>query len=88
MQDCLAGFLQYLMKSSQQMCWVWMYRPKCYLQLISVVQAICLGRVFGALIVTILSLILPKYTDAWLLYFGLFFVFLVIFSPRGFYRLS
>ncbi len=42
------------------------------------------GPVFGALIVTILSLILPKYTDAWLLYFGLFFVFLVIFSPRGF----
>lgn len=41
------------------------------------------GPVIGAILVTFLQSALSSYTQAWLLYFGLFFVIMVMFSPGG-----
>jgi len=41
------------------------------------------GPVLGAIIVTYLSVELSDITDAWMLYFGLMFVFMVMFAPGG-----
>ena len=41
------------------------------------------GPVLGAALVTFLQSALSSYTQAWLLYFGLFFVVMVMFAPGG-----
>jgi len=41
------------------------------------------GPVIGAVLVTFLQSALSSYTQAWLLYFGLFFVVMVMFAPGG-----
>ena len=41
------------------------------------------GPVIGAVLVTFLQSALSAYTKAWLLYFGLFFVMMVLFAPGG-----
>lgn len=41
------------------------------------------GPVIGAMLVTFLQSVLSSYTQAWLLYFGLFFVVMVMFAPGG-----
>ncbi len=41
------------------------------------------GPVIGAMLVTFLQSALSSYTQAWLLYFGLFFVVMVMFAPGG-----
>ncbi len=41
------------------------------------------GPVIGAVLVTFLQSALSSYTQAWLLYFGLFFVIMVMFAPGG-----
>jgi branched-chain amino acid transport system permease protein len=41
------------------------------------------GPVIGAALVTFLQSALSSYTQAWLLYFGLFFVVMVMFAPGG-----
>ena len=42
-----------------------------------------LGPVIGAVLVSFLQSVLSSYTQAWLLYFGLFFVAMVLFAPGG-----
>ena len=42
-----------------------------------------LGPIIGAILVTFLELELTNFTNAWLLYFGLFFVLMVMFIPTG-----
>jgi len=42
-----------------------------------------LGPVIGAVLVSFLQSALSSYTQAWLLYFGLFFVLMVLFAPGG-----
>jgi branched-chain amino acid transport system permease protein len=41
------------------------------------------GPVLGAVLVTFLQVALSNYTQAWLLYLGLFFVLVVLFAPQG-----
>lgn len=41
------------------------------------------GPVIGAMLVTFLQSALSSYTQAWLLYFGLFFVVMILFAPGG-----
>jgi branched-chain amino acid transport system permease protein len=41
------------------------------------------GPVIGAVLVSFLQSALSSYTKAWLLYFGLFFVLMVLFAPGG-----
>jgi branched-chain amino acid transport system permease protein len=41
------------------------------------------GPVIGAVLVSFLQSVLSSYTQAWLLYFGLFFVVMVLFAPGG-----
>jgi branched-chain amino acid transport system permease protein len=41
------------------------------------------GPVVGAILVTFLQSALSTYTQAWLLYFGLFFLVIIMFSPGG-----
>jgi len=41
------------------------------------------GPIIGAVLITILQVMLSDFTDAWLLYFGLFFVIVVLFAPGG-----
>ncbi len=41
------------------------------------------GPIIGAVLVTLLQSALSNYTQAWLLYFGLFFLVLIMFSPGG-----
>ena len=41
------------------------------------------GPMIGAVLVTFLQSALSSYTQAWLLYFGLFFVIMVMFAPGG-----
>jgi branched-chain amino acid transport system permease protein len=41
------------------------------------------GPVIGAVLVTFLQSALSSYTQAWLLYFGMFFVIMVMFAPGG-----
>lgn len=42
-----------------------------------------LGPVIGAILVTFLERELANFTEAWLLYFGIFFVLMVMFVPTG-----
>jgi branched-chain amino acid transport system permease protein len=41
------------------------------------------GPVLGAMLVSFLQSALSSYTQAWLLYFGLFFVLMILFAPGG-----
>ncbi|MEO8156805.1 MAG: branched-chain amino acid ABC transporter permease [Betaproteobacteria bacterium] len=41
------------------------------------------GPIIGATLVTLLQSALSNYTQAWLLYFGLFFLVIIMFSPGG-----
>jgi branched-chain amino acid transport system permease protein len=41
------------------------------------------GPIIGAVLVSFLQSALSSYTQAWLLYFGLFFVFMIVFAPGG-----
>ncbi|MFP5340870.1 MAG: branched-chain amino acid ABC transporter permease, partial [Gammaproteobacteria bacterium] len=41
------------------------------------------GPMIGAVLVTLLQSALSNYTQAWLLYFGLFFLVIIMFSPGG-----
>jgi branched-chain amino acid transport system permease protein len=41
------------------------------------------GPIIGAALVTLLQSALSNYTQAWLLYFGLFFLVIIMFSPGG-----
>lgn len=41
------------------------------------------GPILGAILVSFLQSALSSYTQAWLLYFGLFFVFMILFAPGG-----
>ncbi|MEO6024404.1 MAG: branched-chain amino acid ABC transporter permease [Burkholderiales bacterium] len=41
------------------------------------------GPIIGAILVTFLQVALSSYTKAWLLYFGLFFLIMVMFAPGG-----
>ena len=41
------------------------------------------GPVLGAVLVTFLQVALSDYTQAWLLYVGVFFVLVVLFAPNG-----
>jgi len=41
------------------------------------------GPIIGAVLVTMLQSALSNYTQAWLLYFGLFFLVIIMFSPGG-----
>ncbi|MFN0039526.1 MAG: branched-chain amino acid ABC transporter permease [Burkholderiales bacterium] len=41
------------------------------------------GPILGAMLVTLLQSALSNYTQAWLLYFGLFFLAMIMFSPGG-----
>ncbi|HZP91791.1 MAG TPA: branched-chain amino acid ABC transporter permease [Burkholderiales bacterium] len=41
------------------------------------------GPIIGAVLVTFLQSALSNYTQAWLLYFGLFFLVIILFSPGG-----
>ena len=41
------------------------------------------GPIIGAILVTFLQSALSNYTQAWLLYFGLFFLMMILFSPGG-----
>jgi branched-chain amino acid transport system permease protein len=41
------------------------------------------GPILGAALVTFLAVALSNYTQAWLLYLGLFFVLVVLFAPNG-----
>jgi branched-chain amino acid transport system permease protein len=41
------------------------------------------GPIIGAILVSFLQSALSSYTQAWLLYFGLFFVVMVLFAPGG-----
>ena len=41
------------------------------------------GPVIGAMLVSFLQSALSSYTQAWLLYFGLFFVVMILFAPGG-----
>ena len=41
------------------------------------------GPIVGAILVTFLQSALSTYTQAWLLYFGLFFLVIIMFSPGG-----
>jgi len=41
------------------------------------------GPIVGAVLVTLLQSALSNYTQAWLLYFGLFFLVIIMFSPGG-----
>lgn len=42
-----------------------------------------LGPVVGALVVTLLEINLARLTDAWLFYYGLLFIAIILFAPRG-----
>lgn len=42
-----------------------------------------LGPVVGALIVTLLEINLSRLTEAWLFYYGLLFIAIILFAPRG-----
>ena len=41
------------------------------------------GPIIGAVLVSFLQSALSSYTQAWLLYFGLFFVIMILFAPGG-----
>jgi branched-chain amino acid transport system permease protein len=41
------------------------------------------GPILGAILITFLDLVLSDYTEAWLLYLGLFFIAMVMFAPGG-----
>jgi branched-chain amino acid transport system permease protein len=41
------------------------------------------GPIIGAVLVTFLQSALSNYTQAWLLYFGLFFLVMILFAPGG-----
>ena len=41
------------------------------------------GPIIGAVLVSFLQSALSSYTQAWLLYFGLFFVVMILFAPGG-----
>lgn len=41
------------------------------------------GPILGAVVVTILQTFLSDYTQAWMLYFGLLFMFIVLYMPAG-----
>jgi branched-chain amino acid transport system permease protein len=41
------------------------------------------GPAVGAVLITVLQVVLGFYTDAWLLYLGLFFMVTVLFAPEG-----
>ena len=41
------------------------------------------GPIIGAVLVTLLQSALSNYTQAWLLYFGLFFLVMILFAPGG-----
>ena len=41
------------------------------------------GPIIGAVLVTFLQSALSNYTQAWLLYFGLFFLMMILFAPGG-----
>lgn len=45
------------------------------------------GPVFGAILVTFLETMLSSYTEAWVLYFGLMFIAVVMFAPQGLFGL-
>ncbi|MHA3904455.1 branched-chain amino acid ABC transporter permease [Castellaniella sp. WN] len=45
------------------------------------------GPVLGAALVTILELNMARYTEAWLTYYGLLFVSIVLFAPKGVWSL-
>lgn len=42
-----------------------------------------LGPVLGALVVTLLEINLSRLTEAWLFYYGLLFITIILFAPRG-----
>ncbi|MEB8386938.1 branched-chain amino acid ABC transporter permease [Rhodobacteraceae bacterium KMM 6894] len=42
-----------------------------------------LGPVVGALVVTLLEINLSRLTEAWLFYYGLLFIAIILFAPRG-----
>lgn len=42
-----------------------------------------LGPVVGALVVTLLEITLARVTEAWLFYYGMLFVVIILFAPRG-----
>ncbi len=42
-----------------------------------------MGPIFGAILVTFLASFLSSVTDAWVLYFGLMFIGVVMFAPQG-----
>lgn len=42
-----------------------------------------LGPVVGALVVTLLEINLARLTEAWLFYYGLLFIAIILFAPRG-----
>ena len=42
-----------------------------------------MGPVVGALTVTFLEINLARLTDAWLFYYGLLFIAIILFAPRG-----
>lgn len=46
-----------------------------------------LGPVLGAVLVTLLELNMARYTEAWLSYYGLLFVAIVLFAPKGIWSL-
>jgi len=41
------------------------------------------GPIIGAVLITLLRIMLSDYTDAWLMYYGLFFVLAVMYMPGG-----
>ncbi len=41
------------------------------------------GPVIGAVIYTLLSTVLSAYTEAWMFYFGVFFLIVVLYAPNG-----
>jgi len=42
-----------------------------------------LGPVVGALVVTLLEINLARVTEAWLFYYGILFIVIILFAPRG-----
>ncbi len=43
-----------------------------------------IGPIIGAIILTLMNSLLSNYTELWMLYLGIMFLFTVIFLPRGF----
>jgi branched-chain amino acid transport system permease protein len=41
------------------------------------------GPIIGAILITVMQIVIGGMTHAWLLYFGLFFLFMVLMAPGG-----